>query len=94
MNKKVKEEFVESKIQENYEEKNNTLSLGKKILYSFYSTLVFFFITSPVMNQFLQYIFINRLALFDDKGCPNNTLLLLNTFVFFVIIFMIMILSS
>ena len=81
---------------ENREDSNCTekqLSLGKKIKYSFYSALIFFFISSPVMyqitNKFNSYSF----NILDQAGCPSNSGLLLHTIIFFIIIFITMVLA-
>lgn len=69
------------------------LSIGKKFKYSFFSALIFFFISSPIMYQLMNNINQNVFIIADENGCPSNSGLLLHTFLFFIIIFLTMIIS-
>jgi hypothetical protein len=69
------------------------LSLGKKIKYSFYSALIFFFISAPVMYQLTNKINGHLFNVVDQAGCPSNSGLLLHTAIFFIIIFITMVLA-
>lgn len=69
------------------------LSIGKKIKYSFFSTLIFFFVSSPIMYQLMQKLYGNSFIVSDENGCPSNSGLLLHTAVFFVIILGTMIIA-
>ena len=69
------------------------LSVGKKFKYSFFSALIFFFISSPVMYQLMHSIHVNFFVVADANGCPSNSGLLLHTVLFFIIIFTSMIVS-
>jgi hypothetical protein len=69
------------------------LSLGKKIKYSFYSALIFFFISAPVMYQLTNKINSHLFNVVDQSGCPRNSGLLLHTVIFFIIIFITMVLA-
>jgi len=68
----------------------NTLTFGKKVKYSFYSTMIFFFISSPALYQLIQNMFGSNFTMSDDNGCPNNKGLLVNTTIFFIIILITM----
>ena len=74
--------------QQNCSEKS--LSTGKKIKYSFYSALIFFFISSPMMYQLTQKINGQLFNVSDPSGCPSNSGLLLHTVLFFLIILIVM----
>jgi hypothetical protein len=69
---------------------DNTLTFGKKIKYSFYSTMIFFFISSPALYQLMQNAFGSNFPMSDDNGCPNNKWLLVHTGLFFIIILIAM----
>jgi hypothetical protein len=69
------------------------LSVGKKFKYSFFSALIFFFISSPIMYQLMNSIHGNLFVVADANGCPSNSGLLLHTVLFFIIIFTTMIVS-
>jgi len=69
------------------------LSVGKKFKYSFFSALIFFFISSPVMYQLMNSIHGNLFKVSDENGCPSSSGLLLHTLMFFIVIFTTMIVS-
>ena len=69
------------------------LSIGKKFKYSFFSALIFFFVSSPVIYQIANKIFGHHFNIAEANGCPTNSGLLLHTFIFFVIIFITMIIG-
>jgi hypothetical protein len=69
------------------------LSVGKKFKYSFFSALIFFFISSPVIYQLMNNVTRNLFVVADEHGCPSNSGLLLHTFLFFIIIFTTMVIS-
>jgi hypothetical protein len=69
------------------------LSVGKKLKYSFFSALIFFFISSPIMYQLMSRLNGNLFVVADVNGCPSNSGLLLHTLIFFLIIFLTMIAS-
>jgi hypothetical protein len=84
------------KNRENKEDCNcaeKQLSLGKKIKYSFYSALIFFFISAPSMYQITNKLNSHVFNILDQVGCPSNTGLLFHTLLFFIIIFITMILT-
>ena len=66
------------------------LTMGKKLKYSFYSALIFFFISSPIMYQLTEKLNGHLINVSDASGCPSNSGLLLHTCIFFIIIFTIM----
>jgi hypothetical protein len=66
------------------------LSVGKKFKYSFYSALIFYFVSSPIMYQVMSNI---SSSLADQNGCPSSSGLLLHTFLFFIIIFITMVIA-
>jgi len=66
------------------------LTFGKKVKYSFYSAMIFFFVSSPALYQFLQNLYGTYMSMSDDNGCPTNKGLLLHTTLFFVIILIMM----
>jgi hypothetical protein len=70
-----------------------SISIEKKIKISFYSAMIFFFISSPFLYQFVQKTFGEYVTVADQTGCPTNQGLLLHTAVFFTIIFLSMLLS-
>jgi hypothetical protein len=63
------------------------LSVWRKIKYSFYSALIFFFVSSPIMYQLMNRLYGHYFMVSDANGCPSNSGLLLHTFIFFIIIF-------
>jgi hypothetical protein len=67
-----------------------TLSVSKKFKYSFYSALIFFFVSSPIMYQFTQKLNGHMIQISDQAGCPSNSGLLLHTVLFLIIIFAVM----
>jgi len=69
------------------------LSVGKKFKYSFYSALIFFFISSPIMYQLMNRIHGSIFVVSDENGCPSNSGLLLHTILFFIIIITTMIIA-
>jgi hypothetical protein len=69
------------------------LSMGKKLKYSFFSALIFFFISSPIMYQLMNRIHGHLFIIANEHGCPSNSGLLLHTFLFFILIFITMIIS-
>ena len=79
---------MNNNTQNNQQEKQ--LSIGKKVKYSFYSALIFFFISSPIMYQLTQKLNGHFVNTSDPSGCPSNTGLLLHTGIFFLIIFIVM----
>lgn len=66
------------------------LTTGKKIKYSFYSSLIFFFVSSPIMYQVTQRLNGHLINVSDPSGCPSNSGLLIHTCLFFIIMFIIM----
>ena len=66
------------------------LTLGKKFKYSFYSALIFFFVSSPMLYQLTQRLNGHFITVSDPAGCPSNSGLMLHTCVFFIIIFIVM----
>ena len=68
----------------------NSLTFGRKIKYSFYSAMIFFFVSSPALYQFLQKLYGTYINMSDDNGCPTNNGLLLHTTLFFLIILIMM----
>jgi len=87
----IKEDY--NKITETYDSQNQGLSTGRKIKYSFYAALIFFFVSSPMMYQLTQKINGHFMNVLDNSGCPSNSGLLLHTFIYFIIIFFTMIIS-
>jgi hypothetical protein len=81
----------ENREDSNYTEKQ--LSLGKKIKYSFYAALIYFFISAPVMYQITNKLNGHIFNVVDQAGCPSNSGLLLHTAIFFIIIFITMVLA-
>ena len=77
--------------QQNCPEKQ--LSLGKKIKYSFYAALIFFFVSSPMMYQTMQKLNGHIINVSDPAGCPSNSGLILHTFIYFLIIFITMVVA-
>ena len=69
------------------------LSFGNKLKYSFFSALIFFFVSSPMMYQFIQKLYGSYFNISDTNGCPTNSGLLLHTFIFFTLILSTMLLS-
>jgi len=69
------------------------LSTGKKFKYSFFSALIFFFISSPVMYQLMNKVSNGFISVADVNGCPSNSGLLLHTFIFFMVIFITMVIT-
>ena len=69
------------------------LSFGDKVKYSFFSALIFFFVSSPMMYQFIQRIYGAYVNISDTNGCPTNSGLLLHTFIFFILILVSMLLA-
>ena len=63
-----------------------SLSLGLKVKYSLYSTLIFFLVANPVTFRFVNSI-IPGVA---RDGCPTAFGFALHTFVFFALSFLIM----
>jgi hypothetical protein len=74
---------------ESTEQKNN-LTIGHKIKISFYSAMIFFFVSSPLLYKFVQNTFGGYVMVSDDNGCPTNQGLLLHSAVFFTVIFISM----
>ena len=73
--------------QQNCPEKH--LSIGKKVKYSFYAALIFFFVSSPMMYQTMQKMNGHLILVADAAGCPSNSGLILHTFIYFLIIFIV-----
>jgi hypothetical protein len=71
-------------------DKQAQLTIGKKFKYSFYSALIFFFVSSPIMYQLTQKLNGHLIHVSDPSGCPSNSGLLIHTCLFFIIIFIIM----
>ena len=69
------------------------LSLAKKFKLSFFSSLIFFFVSSPIMYQLMHNLYGNYFNVADANGCPSNSGLLLHTFIYFLIIFGTMIVT-
>jgi hypothetical protein len=69
------------------------LSLAKKFKYSFFSALIFFFVSSPIMYQIMNNMNSNLFIVADQNGCPSSSGLLLHTMIFFILIFTTMIAS-
>ncbi len=69
------------------------LTFGKKFKYSFFSAMIFFFVSSPALYQFLQKLYGTYINMSDDNGCPTNNGLLLHTTLFFFIILIMMTLT-
>ena len=67
-----------------------SISVGQKIKISFYSAMIFFFISSPLLYQFVQKTFGEYVNVADQAGCPTNQGLLLHTAVFFTLVFISM----
>lgn len=67
------------------------LNIALKAKYSFYSTLVFFLVANPetykTINWALQGIFG---TLSSPLGCPTTTGFFLQTFLFFIVMFALM----
>ena len=70
-----------------------SLTFGLKIKYSFFSALIFFLLSSPMMYQFMQNMYGTNFIVSDEKGCPSNQGLLLHTLIFFVLILITMLLG-
>ena len=75
----------------NTEEKDK-LTIGKKITYSFYSAILFFFLSSPALYQFIQQMYGSNINM-SANGCPNNNGLLIHTVLYFFIILFLMAIS-
>ena len=66
-------------------DKQAHLTTGKKFKYSFYSALIFFFVSSPVMYQLTQKLNGHLINVSDPYGCHSNSGLLFHTCIFFII---------
>ena len=66
------------------------LSIAKKLKISFFAALIFFFVSSPIMYQFMHNLYGNYFNVADASGCPSNSGLLLHTLIYFTIIFVTM----
>lgn len=77
----------------NQQSSEKHLSTGKKLKYSFYAALIFFFVSSPMMYQMMQKINGHIINVSDASGCPSNSGLLLHTFIYFLIIFITMVIA-
>jgi len=76
----------------NSTEQKNTLTLGEKIKISFYTSMIFFFVSSPLLYKLVQNFLGSMVDVSDDRGCPTNQGLLLHTAVFFTLVFISMLL--
>ena len=70
-----------------------SLPVGEKIKISFYSAMIFFFFSSPLLYGFVQKTFGEYVSVADQTGCPTNQGLLLHTALFFTLVFISMLLS-
>ena len=75
----------------NTEEKDK-LTFGKKVKYSFYSAILFFFLSSPMLYQFLQNFYGDKLSM-SNNGCPNYNGVIFHTVLYFIIILLLMMLG-
>jgi len=75
----------------NSEEKQK-LSIGQKITYSFYSAMLFFFLSSPILYQFIQKLYGSSITM-SDNGCPTYMGLIIHTILYFLIILILMSIS-
>jgi hypothetical protein len=75
----------------NTEEKDK-LTFGKKVKYSFYSAILFFFLSSPALYQFIQNFYGDKLNM-SNNGCPNYNGMIVHTILYFIIILFLMILA-
>jgi hypothetical protein len=73
-------------------EQKEKLSLGKKITYSFYSAILFFFLSSPSLYTFINNLYGSNITM-SDNGCPNYNGLIVHTVLYFIIILSLMLLS-
>jgi hypothetical protein len=73
-------------------EEKEKLPLGKKITYSFYSAILFFFLSSPALYTFIGNLYGSKFPM-SDNGCPNYNGLIVHTILYFIIILILMILS-
>jgi hypothetical protein len=64
------------------------LSNGLKLKYSIYSSLIFFFLSSPVLYSQVASIFGNSIA--NVNGCPTIFGILLHSFVYFILLIAVM----
>ena len=71
-------------------DQKNSLTVGQKAKISFYSALIFFFLSSPLLYKFVQNLFGAYVMVSDENGCPTNQGLLLHTAVFFTVVFISM----
>jgi hypothetical protein len=69
------------------------LGIPKKLKYSFFSALIFFFVSSPIMYQLMNNVNTNAFIVADENGCPSSSGLLLHTLIFFILTFATMIAS-
>lgn len=65
------------------------LGVGLKLKYSFYSTLVYLLVTSPLTYRFTQQLFGGAITILQN-GIPTPAGYFLHALVFFALIFAIM----
>ena len=69
---------------------SDSLNIGLKIKYSFYSALVFFLIANPESYIFSEQLLGTFLKIASPSGCPTTNGFFLHTFFFFIVMIALM----
>lgn len=63
---------------------NSSQSIGLKLKYSLYGTLIFYLISSPVFFSFISSLFGNNVA--NSNGCPTTTGVLISGVIYCIVL--------
>lgn len=66
------------------------ISFGNKVRYTFYASILFFFLSTPVVHNILGKLFNSQFELVDVDGHQTLKGMATTTFIFFIIYFMFM----
>jgi hypothetical protein len=67
-----------------------SISLGSKVRYTLYASVLFFFLSAPFVHEFLGKLFKNDFELVDVEGHQTLKGMAVTTGIFFVIFFIFM----